>query len=619
MRRRFSRKQRIALYLAAGGRCQGCGRLLVGWHFEADHIVPFAKGGRTEITNGRALCARCNRTKGDKMPASLRRWQEQAIAEYFGSRKRDFLLVATPAAGKTRVAAEVAHQAKVGGRIDFVVIVVPTFALREQTARDFARSGLHIDPKWRAGDSIPADVDGIVVTYAAVEPGALVLYRIACAERRTLVILDEIHHCGEGDHLAWGNAIKAAFADAAWRLALSGTPFRSDNYRIPFITYEDGMAVPDFVYGYGAAMGEDVCRFLFFPKIGGLMEWSFGEEIESARLEEAKGDRHALRTAIMPTGGWIEHVLGDAHRLLVDVRTTDADAAGLIIADGVEHAGQIASRLRQIAGLPEGDVVVVTHEQEDAAERIRRFREARTPWIVAVQMVSEGVDIPRLRVGVWATARKTLLLFRQGMGRVVRHEGGDDHMAWFYIPADADLLQWAGEIAQERTHVLREQEAQLLFDGEGGERREGPAFTPISSEGVRDGAFAAGETELAEAELRQAERIKARNPATATMPTEALALFARGLRADGPAMADEPAEDEQQAQYKRREDLRTAATKAARAVAMRWGLPFNIVGARLNRTVGIVNISAATIDQLERYLKLASHWRDTGDDDGIAF
>ena len=65
-------------------------------------------------------------------------------------------------------------------------------------------------------------------------------------------------------------------------------------------------------------------------------------------------------------------------------------------------------------------------------------------------MVSEGVDIPRLRVGVYATAAKTPLVFRQIVGRFVRTIGhAPPEPSWLYIPADTVLRDHAAVVQQE--------------------------------------------------------------------------------------------------------------------------------------------------------------------------
>src|SRR5207237_7234135 len=91
----------------------------------------------------------------------------------------------------------------------------------------------------------------------------------------------------------------------------------------------------------------------------------------------------------------------------------------------------------------------------------------REPWLVAVRMVSEGVDIPRLRVGVYATTTTTELFFRQAVGRFVRWTRGVPRQrAWLYIPDDPRLRQHAAGVAEQRRHSLRKRE------GDGPERGE---------------------------------------------------------------------------------------------------------------------------------------------------
>ena len=87
------------------------------------------------------------------------------------------------------------------------------------------------------------------------------------------------------------------------------------------------------------------------------------------------------------------------------------------------------------------------HQEPRAAAKLAAFTHSRDPWIVAVNMVSEGVDIPRLRVGVYATAAKTPLVFRQIVGRFVRTMPGRPlEPSWLYIPADPILRDHAATV-----------------------------------------------------------------------------------------------------------------------------------------------------------------------------
>jgi len=145
--------------------------------------------------------------------------------------------VATPGAGKTTFALRVATELKNNRTVDRVIVVVPTEHLKIQWSHAAARAGLALDPHFtNANGVVNPQYDGIVVTYAQVAMHPYKHYAVATA-RRTLVILDEIHH--GGDAKSWGDGIRTAYADVERRLALTGTPFRSDDAAIPFVRYED--------------------------------------------------------------------------------------------------------------------------------------------------------------------------------------------------------------------------------------------------------------------------------------------------------------------------------------------------------------------------------------------
>ena len=93
----------------------------------------------------------------------------------------------------------------------------------------------------------------------------------------------------------------------------------------------------------------------------------------------------------------------------MQIRKTHAEAGGLVICIDADHAKAVAALLRQITHT---EPTVALSEDRDSSDRIAAFRDSTDPWIVAVRMVSEGVDIPRLRVGVFATTTTTELFFR---------------------------------------------------------------------------------------------------------------------------------------------------------------------------------------------------------------
>jgi superfamily II DNA or RNA helicase len=330
--------------------------------------------------------------------------------------------VATPGAGKTLAACQATRGAQQ------IVVVCPTTALRAQWADAADAAGLHLDPRWRNADGAwRGDVDGVVVTYQQVAQAPdLFAHHLA---RPTFVVLDEIHHAGES--ATWGTALRAAFDGAKHRLALSGTPFRSDARAIPFVRYdEERRCAPDFVYGYGDAVADDVCRPLAF---------------------DATDDARRLRTAIDPSTPLLPQMLRDADGLLGKARAVIPDAAGLVLCDDRAHARATAALLRTIAG--EKPVVVVSDEPQ-AHARIDRFARggADAPrWLVAVNMVAEGVDVPRLVLAAYATVKRTDLFFRQAVGRVVRRRREDpgDLVATVFLPADPTLTGCAERVEVE--------------------------------------------------------------------------------------------------------------------------------------------------------------------------
>ncbi len=388
---------------------------------------------------------------------SLRRWQKEAYREYFRAARRDFLLVATPGSGKTAWALAVAAELLARREIAALTVVTPTEHLKHQWARAAHGAGIALDPAYRnAQGRTSADFTGVAVTYAQVAAHPA-LHRQRTLNRRTLVIFDEIHHAG--DALSWGEATREAFEPARRRLALTGTPFRSDTNPIPFVSYtEDADGVrrssSDYWYGYGPALQEGTVRPLIFLAYSGEMQWRSraGEEAAGTLGAEMTPDvlAHAWRTALDPDGEWITRVLEAADRRLTEVRRSMPDAAGLVIAGDHADARAYAALLRRISGTRP---VVVLSDDRSASRKIADFAGSGDRWLVAVRMVSEGVDIPRLAVGVYATSVGTALFFSQAVGRFVRARRPGE-TASVFLPSIPVLLGYAGSLEAERDHVL---------------------------------------------------------------------------------------------------------------------------------------------------------------------
>ncbi len=194
-------------------------------------------------------------------------------------------------------------------------------------------------------------------------------------------------------------------------------------------------------------------------------------------------------------------------------------------------------------------------------------------------MVSEGVDIPRLRVGVYATAAKTPLIFRQIVGRFVRTiPGRPPEPSWLYLPADPLLRRHASEVETELRHVLRPVEQEEGFDEpperRASERSPDTDFVPLSAE------FAPQMTLFGSA------------PTTASVT--------RPPPLPPPAAEVSPG----RAAFERRDDLRGERRRLVGDLHRRDGRSHREINAWLNGQVGVSRVESASIEQLERSIEL---------------
>jgi superfamily II DNA or RNA helicase len=389
----------------------------------------------------------------------LRHWQREALDRYTEAHPQDFLVSATPGAGKTTFALTLAQQLLQTRVISRVIVVVPTDHLRSQWADAAAARGLSLDPALKNSDGpVRKDTFGYVTTYAQVASHPM-LHRARTQNARTLVILDEIHHAGDG--LSWGEAVSEAFQPAARRLSLTGTPFRTKpEERIPFVRYEDSsdglLSLADYSYGYREALAEAVVRPVVFAAYSGTSRWmNSAGDVLSASLGEAgtkSTEDAAWRTALDPGGEWIAHVVAAADSRLTDVRESGSpDAGALMLATDQETARAYAKVVRRVTG--HAPVVVVSDDPR-SGRKIEAFTHSSDRWIIAVKQVSEGVDIARLAVCVWACSFRTPLFFAQAIGRVVRARHPRE-TATVFLPAVRPLLALAASMEEERNHVVR--------------------------------------------------------------------------------------------------------------------------------------------------------------------
>ncbi len=556
---------------------------------------------------------------------SLRDWQRKALVKYLRKRSPDFMAVATPGAGKTTFALRIAAELLNDGTVEAVTVVCPTEHLKTQWAQAAARVGIQLDSAFRNSDVHSSrDFHGAVLTYAQVGMAPMV-HRRRTMTRRSLIILDEVHHAG--DSRTWGDGVKQAFEEAERRLMLTGTPFRSDDNPIPFVEYErgdDGLqrSRSDSVYGYSDALRDGVVRPVIFLAYSGETRWrtNAGDELAARLGEPMTKDliAQAWRTALDHRGDWMPQVMRAANNRLSKLRAHGmTDAGGLVIASEQQTARAYAKLLEEITG---EKAVVVLSDDDGASKRIAEFAASEQRWLVAVRMVSEGVDIPRLAVGVYATSASTPLYFAQAIGRFVRSRRPGE-TATVFVPSVPHLLGLASEMEAQRDHVLGAPKDKdgldddLLERAQREEKAEGELekhFEALSATAeldqvIYDGAsFGTGaRTGTAEEEeylglpgllspdqvavllnKRQADQLAAqkRSAATATAePREAV-----------PAPREAP-----MSAAERRVSLRRQLNTLVAAHHHRTNLPHGKIHAELRRLCGGPPSAQATIEQLE--------------------
>lgn len=381
----------------------------------------------------------------------LRIWQrrciEAALAHFVTT--PHFLCQATPGAGKTHLAAALARCLFERNKIDLVLCFAPSRQVVDGFRTTFA-------------DVLDKRLDGLVgavggaYTYQAMEHRDNTFWQLL-DEYRVFVVFDEIHHCAGHDPLlsnAWGQQILQRIQDrAACTLALSGTPWRSDNLPIALARYSspEGELICDYRYGLQEAISDGVCRS---PRIVLLdnqkVQLTKSLETEStvklfSSIAALLGESPITYEDLLRHDDVTQQILGLGCERLDEIRRTTPDAAGLVVATDIEHAHQIA----QVLEVRGEACHVVTNRTPGAQQVINAFRLGDCRWIVAVGMISEGTDIPRLQVCCYLSRIRTELHYRQVLGRILRRTEEADNQAWLFMLAEPTLQRFAKRTAED--------------------------------------------------------------------------------------------------------------------------------------------------------------------------
>jgi superfamily II DNA or RNA helicase len=385
------------------------------------------------------------------MKPSPRKWQNQCIEialEHYITTPH-FFCQATPGAGKTRMAAELARQLLEQGKIDLVLCFAPSCQVVDGFRTTFSAV------LRRRLDGLIGAI-GTASTYQAMEHQDDAFWRLF-DDYRVFAVFDEIHHCSGHDPLlsnAWGQQILLKMQDrAAFTLALSGTPWRSDDKGIALARYSnpEGRLICDYRYGLKEAISDGVCRSPRIVLLDNQMLRLQEDFANDSTVKLFPSIAKLLRESPVSYEDLICHdealsqLLDLGSKKLDEVRMLKPNAAGLVVATNIAHAHQVATALKD-----KGESFqVVTTRTPDAQQVINAFKNSDCRWIVAVGMISEGTDIPRLQVCCYLSRIRTELHYRQVLGRVLRRMGEIDDQAWLFVLAEPTLKRFSQRIADD--------------------------------------------------------------------------------------------------------------------------------------------------------------------------
>lgn len=539
---------------------------------------------------------------------ALRAWQKRFVTKFKAWIDVNFLLVALPGGGKTIAALFAAKEwlDNSGYRKRYIVVVVPTRPLRRQWSKTASKK-FNLDLQTKEFDgALKQDMHGIVITYSAVasDPEA---FRRLCAKHEVMVIFDEMHHVG--DDAKWGESVKQAFEAAARRLSMSGTPWRSDGGRIPFLNVDEetGTYRYDEIFDWPLALEEEpkAIRHLAFYPYHGFAEYENDGNTFTLSTEKTLSDDDAARLlrGLITDQLFARDLLQDAHQKLMEIRQTKPDAAGLVVCMDIGHAERVAGWLQKVIG--ERPWLIVSDEEKSQGDDVESFEKQGGKWIVSVRQVSEGVDVPRLMVGVYLTNYATELFFRQFVGRVARHQQTEfDKEAYIFFPHDRRLVEFAEKIKMLQALAIenkRKKEGGDL-DGTGprpvsstvclGASNAEPAgviipgvatYTPSSGKEIADFARRYGITETA----------------------AALILRDRHNSDEQPTQSDDQPNDlfpfkDERTKEERMDDMRQRQNRRIAYWARLTGRQYDDLQIEANRHAGCASVANATEEQLNR-------------------
>ena len=496
-RRSFTQKQRLDLFVRAGGCCEICYAELTD-NFEAHHVEPHYLGGHTEIYNGQALCVRCHRLEHGMSPHKLQSavffkdygWQDRCV-EFFvrslptyyserrGEFRKAFIIEVSPSGGKTIGSMKLAKELIESDLIDKVVWVVPRNAIKIGFEDDSKLVEMEDHKRLMECPHIRIETDlkasykgrlnnahGVAVTYQSLPSLLSYFDLLARGGDRLMFVFDEAHHGaggevdGDNDDTAnvWGEAMTQVRAVAHAVVCMTGTPVRTDSRTVPFFEYDEREVVNPaagritkqyfvrscFAFGYKDAVASGVARRLIIRNRNPLLTYSVnGDE----RTEELAGVplkyiNHAKRQLLLTNQhGCLDDMLQTAFEENQRSRSIgDDDAAILVVVESQRPNQQnpldvVARRIKHLFN--EDAVTVESRDGPDASERIRLFKSdpRKARWIVAKNQISEGTNLPRIRQVCILRDIKSQVFYEQLVHRATRNDSDE-------VAQDAIVVQW---------------------------------------------------------------------------------------------------------------------------------------------------------------------------------
>jgi superfamily II DNA or RNA helicase len=519
--RNFTNKQRDAIRVADGNVCQSCGALLNKSNYHADHVHAYANGGQTVIENGQALCASCNLAKSDKpyipkqrkglpkLPSEplipLYKWQLQfrdAVEQSLDAINANV----TVGAGKT-FATLSAYQSVLAKRFarPLLIVAAPRINLLDgwqESALEKCGLSLKIGSDIDTIPDIEAGyIHGLLFTYQAIAQNP---DRIAslCNRFDVVMVRDECQWISESN--TWGATFADCTSKAKFHIGLTGTPFRSaENEKLWGFKYSEDKVVTDFTYDYLDGLRDGINPKLNWSSLGGSIAWQdetpdgirsksesrFGEDEQTdqtGKYAELELMNKRLRAATYASerllSSFLVEMIEQADAELSEIRKTHVDAGGVISAQSQKAAKRIVQMLRSRGRLCE----LVVSDDSGHKENLRAFKNSDSEWLVSVDMLKEGTDIPRLRVAVLASCTVTSRQVIQMVGRILRVYQGISAQAqpvMVYLPMDPRLVKIMSNFG-DGCDIKRKTSSGSEGGGSGGDGVTHSVLVAIDSEGV---------------------------------------------------------------------------------------------------------------------------------------